>query len=57
MFHSDLILTLVSAFVAAFVGGFIATRIGLPPIIGYILAGIAIGPYTPGGHADTSTRR
>ena len=54
MFHSDLILTLVSAFVAAFVGGFIATRAGLPPIVGYVLAGIAIGPYTPGGSADTS---
>jgi len=53
MIHSDLILTLVSVFVAAFVGGFIATRVGLPPIVGYLLAGIAIGPHTPGGSADT----
>ena len=51
-FHSDLILTLVSAFVAAFVGGMIATRIGLPAIVGYLLAGIAIGPHTPGGSAS-----
>ena len=51
-FHSDLILTLVTAFVAAFAGGMIATRIGLPPIVGYILAGIAIGPHTPGGSAS-----
>jgi CPA2 family monovalent cation:H+ antiporter-2 len=51
--HSDLILTLVSVFVAAFAGGFLATRLGLPPIVGYLLAGIAIGPHTPGGSADT----
>jgi CPA2 family monovalent cation:H+ antiporter-2 len=32
----------------AFAGGFIAVRLGLSPIIGYLLAGIAIGPFTPG---------
>jgi CPA2 family monovalent cation:H+ antiporter-2 len=52
--HSDLIVTLVVAFVAAFAGGFVASRAGLPPIIGYLLAGVAIGPYTPGGSADPS---
>ena len=51
--HSDLIITLVAAFVAAFTGGFIAGRIGLPPIVGYLIAGIAIGPYTPGGAASS----
>ncbi len=51
-FHSELILTLVSAFVAAFAGGMIASRIGLPPIVGYLLAGVAIGPHTPGGSAS-----
>jgi CPA2 family monovalent cation:H+ antiporter-2 len=55
LFHSDLIVTLVSAFVAAFAGGFIASRVGLPPIVGYLLAGVAIGPYTPGGAADANT--
>jgi CPA2 family monovalent cation:H+ antiporter-2 len=54
MLHSDLIITLVAAFGAAFLGGFIVSRLGLPPIVGYVLAGIAIGPYTPGGSADTS---
>ncbi|HXC98066.1 MAG TPA: cation:proton antiporter, partial [Verrucomicrobiae bacterium] len=32
----------------AFVGGYAAVRLKLPPIIGYLLAGIAVGPFTPG---------
>ena len=32
----------------AFVGGYAAIRFGLSPIIGYLLAGIALGPFTPG---------
>src|SRR5512137_1144260 len=34
--------------VAALVGGFIAQRLRLPLILGYIVAGIAVGPYTGG---------
>lgn len=34
--------------VAAFAGGLLARRVGLPPVVGYILAGIAVGPYTGG---------
>ncbi len=30
----------------------LAARIGLPPLVGYLLAGVAIGPYTPGGSTD-----
>jgi CPA2 family monovalent cation:H+ antiporter-2 len=52
MIHSDLVITLVIAFVAAFAAGFLATRAGLPTIVGYLLAGVAIGPHTPGGSAD-----
>jgi CPA2 family monovalent cation:H+ antiporter-2 len=52
MIHSELIVTLVVAFVGAFCGGFVAARLGLPPILGYLIAGIAIGPHTPGGAAD-----
>jgi CPA2 family monovalent cation:H+ antiporter-2 len=52
--HSELIITMVSAFVAAFAGGFVASRLRLPPIVGYLVAGIIIGPYTPGGSADLS---
>ncbi len=37
---------------AAFAGGFAAVRLGLPPIVGYLLAGVAIGPFTPGYVGD-----
>jgi CPA2 family monovalent cation:H+ antiporter-2 len=50
--HSELILNLVVAFVAAFAGGMLAARAGLPPLVGYLIAGVAIGPYTPGGSTD-----
>ena len=43
-----LITTLVAAIVLAFVFGFIAQRLRLSPIVGYLLAGIAVGPNTPG---------
>jgi len=36
------------ALIAAFIGGLLARRIGLPAIVGYLVAGILIGPYTPG---------
>ena len=48
MVHSDLLVILVAALVAVFCGGFLAARLRLPPIIGYLLAGVAIGPFTPG---------
>ena len=47
-----LISTLAVGLVAAFIGGFIAQRLKLPPIVGYIVAGIVIGPFTPGLMAD-----
>ena len=47
-----LITTLVAAIVLAFVLGFIAQRLRLSPIVGYLLAGLAVGPYTPGFTAD-----
>jgi monovalent cation:H+ antiporter-2, CPA2 family len=36
----------------AFVLGLLAVRLRLPPLVGYLLAGIAIGPHTPGWVAD-----
>ena len=47
-----LITTLVAAIVLAFIFGAIASRFRLSPIVGYLLAGIAVGPYTPGVEAD-----
>ncbi len=47
-----LISTLAIALSAALVAGFIARRLGLPAIVGYLLAGVAIGPFTPGLTAD-----
>src|SRR5690349_11445676 len=47
-----LITTIAVGLIAAFVGGFVAKRLGLPPIVGYIVAGVLIGPFTPGVSAD-----
>jgi len=52
--HADsLILTLVGGFVLAFVFGMIANRLKLSPLVGYLVAGVAVGPFTPGWVADT----
>jgi CPA2 family monovalent cation:H+ antiporter-2 len=48
----ELILTLTGGLSAALVGGYITQRMGLSPIVGYLLAGLAVGPNTPGFHAD-----
>ena len=47
-----LISTIAIGLMAAFVGGFLAKRIGLPTIVGYIVAGVLLGPFTPGLNAD-----
>ncbi len=51
--HS-LIATLAIGFAWAFAFGALAARIGLPTIVGYLLAGIVVGPFTPGFVADTA---
>jgi monovalent cation:H+ antiporter-2, CPA2 family len=50
--HMPLIVTLAAALGAALVLGFAASRLGLPALVGYLVAGILIGPYTPGFVAD-----
>lgn len=50
--ETGLIATVSIALVVAFAGGFVATRLRLPPIVGYLLAGVAIGPFTPGFVGD-----
>lgn len=47
-----LIVDLVMGLGAATIAGLIARRLGLPALIGYILAGLIIGPHTPGLVAD-----
>ncbi len=44
----DLILTLTGGLAAALVLGYLTQRLGLSPIVGYLLAGIVVGPNTPG---------
>ncbi len=44
----DLILTLTGGLAAALCLGYCTQRLGLSPIVGYLLAGIAVGPHTPG---------
>lgn len=48
MHEFDLILTLTGGLTAALFLGYITQRLGLSPIVGYLLAGIAVGPNTPG---------
>jgi CPA2 family monovalent cation:H+ antiporter-2 len=52
--HHDiaLISTIATSLVYALVGGYIASRLHLPPLLGYLLAGVAVGPFTPGFVAD-----
>ena len=49
---TDLIATIAIALGAAFVAGYLARLIGLPAIVGYLLAGVVVGPFTPGLNAD-----
>jgi CPA2 family monovalent cation:H+ antiporter-2 len=44
----DLIYTLTGGFTAALLFGYLTQRIRLSPIVGYLLAGIVVGPFTPG---------
>ncbi|CAN5606467.1 YbaL family putative K(+) efflux transporter [soil metagenome] len=48
----ELITTIALGLSAAFLAGLIARRLGLPSIVGYLLAGVALGPFTPGLFAN-----
>jgi len=50
----DLILTLTGGLAGALVLGYFTQRLGLSPIVGYLLAGTLVGPHTPGFVADAS---
>jgi monovalent cation:H+ antiporter-2, CPA2 family len=53
--HQDFALfaTITMALLTAFGGGYIARKLGLPSLVGYLLAGMVIGPFTPGFVGDT----
>ncbi len=50
-----LIATLAIGFALAFVFGFAANRLGLPPLVGYLVAGVLVGPFTPGFVGDRAS--
>jgi len=50
--HTSLIAILCVGFVLAFVFGLLAQRLRLSPIVGYLLAGVLVGPHTPGFVGD-----
>ncbi len=52
MEHTPLIATIVGGLVLAFVFGMLANRLRMPPLVGYLIAGVVVGPYTPGFVAD-----
>jgi monovalent cation:H+ antiporter-2, CPA2 family len=50
--ETSLLATIAISLVFAFIGGMFAVRLRLPPLIRYLPAGIAVGPFTPGFVAD-----
>jgi CPA2 family monovalent cation:H+ antiporter-2 len=52
MHHGPLIAILVAGLCLAFVFGALAQRLRISPLVGYLLAGVAVGPFTPGFVAD-----
>jgi CPA2 family monovalent cation:H+ antiporter-2 len=51
--HATALIAIVAlGFVSAFVFGMMAQRLRLPPLVGYLIAGIAVGPFTPGFVGD-----
>lgn len=50
-----IVINITVALIVAFIGGAIAKKIGLPTIVGYLLAGIIISPFTPGFKGDVET--
>ncbi|MGL4512215.1 MAG: cation:proton antiporter [Lacipirellulaceae bacterium] len=52
--ETSLLSTIAVGLAFAFVGGWLAQAVRLPPLVGYLLAGIAVGPFTPGFVADVA---
>ncbi|MCK6461061.1 MAG: cation:proton antiporter, partial [Planctomycetes bacterium] len=54
MHDIGLIVTLAAGLAAALAFGFLTEKLRLSPILGYLLAGVAVGPHTPGFIADAA---
>ncbi|MFD2234562.1 YbaL family putative K(+) efflux transporter [Phaeospirillum tilakii] len=54
---TPLIATIAMSLLFALAGGWVASRLRLPPLVGYLLAGIAVGPFTPGYVANAELAR
>ncbi len=52
--HTPLIATIVAGLVVAFALGSAAQRLKISPLVGYLLAGVLVGPFTPGFVADAA---
>jgi monovalent cation:H+ antiporter-2, CPA2 family len=52
MAHASVVLAIAVALLLAAALGWVARRLGLPAVIGYLAAGLAISPFTPGYVAD-----
>ena len=52
--HLPLLTTIAAGFAAAWLLGLVTQKLKLSPIVGYILAGVAIGPHTPGFKGDVA---
>jgi CPA2 family monovalent cation:H+ antiporter-2 len=54
----SLIATITMGFVLALSGGLLAHKLRLPPLVGYLLAGVVLGPFTPGivGNANVASQ-
>jgi CPA2 family monovalent cation:H+ antiporter-2 len=52
MENAELILTLAGGLGAALLFGYLTQRLGLSPIVGYLVAGVLVGPHSPGFTAD-----
>jgi CPA2 family monovalent cation:H+ antiporter-2 len=52
---ADLLSTIAVGLTAAFIGGMVARKLRLPVIVGYLVGGMAVGPFTPGLVADVES--
>ncbi|HYD52004.1 MAG TPA: cation:proton antiporter, partial [Gemmatimonadaceae bacterium] len=58
MSHGSLLIATVAAGLGvAFAFGLLAVRLRLPPVVGYLIAGVVVGPFTPGFVADAGLAR